>query len=188
IIDKMEISKFDTNRWADYRLENMGIVFQDFQLLDVFTTYENIIFPSKILKKESNDIIKSKANTYIKMANLVREKNKNIRELSGGEKQRVAFIRAFMNNPKIILADEPTGSLDYKNSQILIDFISKSIKELGQTMIMVTHDSYVAANADKVYFLKDGQIISKLVLDKSSNERLNENIDLVQKELLKITT
>ena len=92
-----------------------------------------------------------------------------------------------MNTPKVILADEPTGALDSKNAANLIKFIRESIKKLGQTMIMVSHDSYVAAYADKVYFLKDGNIISNLSFDRTNIDiDLSNRVDLIQRELLKI--
>ena len=185
--DNKNITSLNNEKLAEYRLKNIGIVFQDYQLLDIFTAYENIIFPARVLKKEDIKTIRNKANYFIKMANLENEKDKNITELSGGEKQRVAFARAFMNTPKVILADEPTGALDSKNAANLIKFIRESIKKLGQTMIMVSHDSYVAAYADKVYFLKDGNIISNLSFDRTNIDiDLSNRVDLVQRELLKI--
>lgn len=187
VIDNKNITNLNNEKLAEYRLKNIGIVFQDYQLLDIFTAYENIIFPARVLKKEDTKTIRNKANYFIKMANLENEKDKNITELSGGEKQRVAFARAFMNTPKVILADEPTGALDSKNADNLIKFIRESIKKLGQTMIMVSHDSYVAAYADKVYFLKDGNIISNLSFDRTNIDiDLGNRVDLIQRELLKI--
>ena len=179
VIDNKNITSLNNEKLAEYRLKNIGIVFQDYQLLD--------IFPARVLKKEDTKTIRNKANYFIKMANLENEKDKNITELSGGEKQRVAFARAFMNTPKVILADEPTGALDSKNAANLIKFIRESIKKLGQTMIMVSHDSYVAAYADKVYFLKDGNIISNLSFDRTNIDiDLSNRVDLIQRELLKI--
>lgn len=187
VIDNKNITSLNNEKLAEYRLKNIGIVFQDYQLLDIFTAYENIVFPARVLKNEDTKTIRNKANYFIKMANLENEKDKNITELSGGEKQRVAFARAFMNTPKVILADEPTGALDSKNAANLIKFIRESIKKLGQTMIMVSHDSYVAAYADKVYFLKDGNIISNLSFDKTNIDiDLSSRVDLIQRELLKI--
>lgn len=141
------------------RNKTFGFVFQNFSLIDDYTVEENIVIPleySILKKKEKRELVMNK----LKMFGL-EDKLKCIpSELSGGECQRVAIARALINNPEIILADEPTGSLDSKNSQNLIEIFKKLNKD-GKTIVLVTHDKKIAEQCKKIIYIEDGIIVSK---------------------------
>lgn len=141
------------------RNKKFGFVFQNFSLIDDYTIEENIVIPleySKLKKKEKRELVKNK----LKMFGLENKLKCIPSELSGGECQRVAIARAIINNPEIILADEPTGSLDSKNSQNLIE-IFKKLNEDGKTIVLVTHDKKIAEQCKKIIYIEDGLIVSK---------------------------
>ena len=185
-LNNLDLSKLKDKDLANFRRDNLGFVFQDFNLLDNFSIKDNILLPLVLANKKYKDMEK-RLEKVTKPLGIDKLINKFPYEVSGGQRQRVAVARAIITNPALILADEPTGALDSKNADNLIKFIRESIKKLGQTMIMVSHDSYVAAYADKVYFLKDGNIISNLSFDRTNIDiDLSNRVDLIQRELLKI--
>ena len=145
-----EISKF--------RNENIGFVFQFHQLLPELNCEENILLPIRIGRKNINDY-KEKLLSISKTLNIEEVLNKKPDFISGGEKQRVSFARALINNPKIVLADEPTGNLDSTNSKKIIDLLKKINKEYGVTVIYVTHNKEFAKGASGSYTIKDGKCI-----------------------------
>ena len=142
---------------AAFRNKNIGFVFQFHQLLPEFTALENVMIPALIAnckyveaEKKSKDIL-----DFLKLADRMNHKPS---ELSGGEKQRVAVARALINNPTVILADEPSGSLDTKNKEVLHSLFFQLRKELNQTFVIVTHDEHLAKLADRIIHMKDGLI------------------------------
>jgi lipoprotein-releasing system ATP-binding protein len=142
---------------ANFRNRHIGLVFQFHQLLPEFTALENVMIPALIAKRSYDDAAKKSAELLDFLGLKDRMKHKPA-ELSGGEKQRVAVARALINNPSVILADEPSGSLDTKNKDELHSLFFDLRKEIGQTFIIVTHDENFAKLADRIIYMKDGII------------------------------
>lgn len=153
------LTTLSSNELADYRLFNVGIIFQNFNLVPSLSVKENILLPlifaNKINKKERDNVLMD----LVKKINLQDRLNHYPSELSGGEQQRIAVVRAIINNPSILLADEPTGNLDTKNGRIVMDFLHQIHKE-GKTVIMVTHDKSLADEGTRTIELLDGKIIN----------------------------
>ena len=156
-IDRENISSFSSEDMANYRLKNMGFIFQDFKLFESENVVQNIIFPLDVLSSDSQERKKRKSEDLISLVGLTKHALKSVNCLSGGEKQRVAIARALINDPKIILADEPTGSLDSQNSQEIMKILAKiSSKSL---VFIVSHDLELMNQfADQIIMLKDGEI------------------------------
>ncbi|GAB6120945.1 ABC transporter ATP-binding protein [Dysgonomonas termitidis] len=152
------LSRFNDSRLSDFRNKNIGFVFQFHQLLPEFTALENVMIPALIGKvKESQ--AKAKAKELLDMLGLSSRMEHKPNELSGGEKQRVAVARALINDPAVILADEPSGSLDTENKDELHQLFFKLRDTLGQTFVIVTHDEHLASITDRTIHMKDGMIL-----------------------------
>lgn len=149
------------DKLADIRRTKIGFIFQDFYLMDSLTVEENIMLPM-ILGKESVDVMTKAAAKYAEQFEISHLLKKNPYELSGGEKQRVAICRALINDPDLILADEPTGNLDSKSGKIVINALNRINREFGKTIVMVTHDPQMASNCSRIILLKDGVILDNL--------------------------
>ena len=149
---------------AAIRNENIGFVFQFHYLLPEFSCLKNVMIPARKLGKYSYDEIESRAYEKLKMLGLQEQALKPASKLSGGQQQRVAIARALINNPAILMGDEPTGNLDSKNSAIVFDIFKEIAHEFGQTIIAVTHDNDFAKASDRTIELADGRIVN---LDKS---------------------
>lgn len=146
---------------ADIRRTQIGFVFQDFYLMDSLSVKENIMLPM-ILSKEKSEVMSGRALELAEQFQIEELLDKDPYELSGGEKQRVAICRALVNNPDLILADEPTGNLDSKSGTIVIEALDRINREYGKTVVMVTHDPKMAGNCKKIILLKDGMILETL--------------------------
>ena len=157
-IDGIEVNKLKEKEISKFRNENIGFVFQFHQLLPELNCKENILLPIRIGRKNTNDY-KEKLLSISKTLNIEKVLNKKPDFISGGEKQRVSFARALINNPKIVLADEPTGNLDSTNSKKIIELLKKINKEYGVTVIYVTHNKEFANSASDSYAIKDGKCI-----------------------------
>ena len=159
MINGEDISRMDERRLTLYRRDRIGVIFQFFNLLPILNLKENICLPH--LLRESSDPPAAKIESLLREMDLYERRDHLPHELSGGEMQRAAICRALINDPEIILADEPTGNLDSENSeavhQILIDLRDK----MGKTFVIVTHNPGLVKLADKVYEMKDGQLIPK---------------------------
>jgi len=164
-----DTSKLYGDKLADIRNEKIGFIFQDFYLMDSLSVEENIMLPMIIGKKEIHNM-KKLARKYAEQFQIGHLLNKNPYELSGGEKQRVAICRALINNPELILADEPTGNLDSKSGKIVIDALNKISAEYHKTIVMVTHDPQMASYCNRIILLKDGKILEEIEKDKSNEE------------------
>ena len=161
-IKDAEISKF--------RRENLGFVFQDFNLLDSFSLRDNIYLP-RVLAGEDPDAIESDLETIAKTLGISELLKKYPYEVSGGQKQRVAAARALITSPKLVLADEPTGALDSRSAEDLLDLFGK-INDAGQTILMVTHSVKAASHAKRVLFIKDGQLFHQIYRGDMENDRM----------------
>lgn len=166
---------------ADIRRKEIGFIFQDFYLMDSLTVMENIMLPM-ILDQEKPAVMKEKAIKYAELFEIAHLLKKNPYELSGGEKQRAAICRALINNPDLLLADEPTGNLDSKSGKIVVDTMKKIHQDLGKTIVMVTHDPQMASHCGRLILLKDGVVLEELVR-KGSREVFYQEI-LAKMELL----
>ncbi len=160
-VDEQDITKFKGDKLNDFRRENLGFIFQDFNLLDTLTAYENISLALSIQDVGVKEIDK-RVNEIATKLGITEVLNKYPYEMSGGQKQRVAVARAIITNPKMILADEPTGALDSKSSKILLETFDYLNTKLNATILMVTHDSFAASFANRVIFIKDGKIYNEI--------------------------
>ena len=156
-----DITEIKPNALARFRRENLGFVFQDFHLLDTLTISENIALALAINKTPARNVEPLISDMAAKL-NISDILNKYPYQVSGGQKQRCACARAIINNPKLLLADEPTGALDSHSSQMLLSTIQSIHDRLGATILMVTHDAFTASYANRILFLKDGEIFTEL--------------------------
>ncbi len=155
-----DVTKMSPNYLAKFRNLNLGFIFQFHELLDEFNVIENIIIPGLIANKEK-DLLLKKATEILKILNIVDLKFNNPKNISGGEKQRVAVARSLINSPSIIFADEPSGNLDAKNADELHKLFFKLRDEFGQTFVIVTHNEKLSKISDKILKLVDGKIQTK---------------------------
>lgn len=160
-VDGQDITRFKGDKLNDFRRENLGFIFQDFNLLDTLTAYENISLALSIQDVGVKEISK-RVNEIATKLGITEVLNKYPYEMSGGQKQRVAVARAIITNPKIVLADEPTGALDSKSSKILLETFNYLNTKLSATILMVTHDSFATSFANRVIFIKDGKIYNEI--------------------------
>lgn len=174
-----DISKMNETELAKVRNCKMGFVFQDFMLLDGLTVFENICLP-QIIDERPAAQMESKAKNLCQLFGIDAIMDKYPAEISGGEKQRTAVARALMNQPLVILADEPTGNLDSKSCRAVIDSFLKARDSMQATIFMVTHDSFAASFCDRVIVLKDGKIHGILENDGSRREFMDELLDMIR--------
>lgn len=166
----------DLNR---FRREELGFIFQDFNLLDSLTAYENIAIALSIQNCDANEI-EERVNNISKELNIKDVLQKFPYQMSGGQKQRVASARAIITNPKLVLADEPTGALDSKSSRMLLEQFEYLNDKFQTTILMVTHDAFAASYASRVIFIKDGKIFNELRRGKDDRKKFfNEIINVI---------
>ena len=178
-IRNIDITKLNEKQIARFRREELGFIFQDFNLLDTLTAYENIALAltiSKVNPSEIDQRIKNISRTL----NIEDVLNKFPYEMSGGQKQRVASARAIITNPKLILADEPTGALDSKSARMFLESLDNLNRQLNATILMVTHDAFSASYAKRILFIKDGKIFNQIEKGNNSRKAFFDNILEIQ--------
>lgn len=174
LLDGKDISAIRENQLAAFRRDQLGFVFQDFNLLDTFSLKDNILLP---LVLQGMNWREMEAN-LLPIANQLRIANlleKYPYEVSGGQKQRAAVCRALITHPRLILADEPTGALDSRETDALLD-VFQQINQTGQTLLMVTHSLKAASRAGRILFIRDGQVYHQLYRGEMTNEQFYEKI------------
>ncbi|MEO6052038.1 MAG: ABC transporter ATP-binding protein [Pyrinomonadaceae bacterium] len=154
-IDADEITKMSEDALAQIRSEKIGFIFQSFHLIPSLTAYENILIPMEILGLQN---VRERSATLLEAVDLTNRGHHYPAELSGGEQQRIAIARAFANSPKILLADEPTGNLDTKNGQHIFDLMKNLHRQNDVTLVLVTHDTTLAGQAQRQIILTDGRV------------------------------
>lgn len=167
-LEGVDITELKENQLARFRREKLGFIFQDFNLLDTLTLGENIAMAQTINRTPADEIDKNVSEIAQKL-NISALLDKYPYEVSGGEKQRCACARAIVNKPRLILADEPTGALDSHSAQMLLETMKSMNEQLGATLLLVTHDAFTASYANRILFLRDGEIFTELV--KGNNTR-----------------
>ena len=182
LINGKNVRSMSANEIGHFRYQNLGFIFQDFNLLDTHTMYENISMPLALAHVSKAEIEKRVSNlaNELQITSLL---HKYANECSGGQRQRGAICRALINNPHIIVADEPTGNLDSVNSSELLQLLQKMNKENGVTIVMVTHDPLIASFTTRLVYIKDGNI--ETVLDKgdmNQDEYFNQIVELNSRE------
>ena len=161
IINGEDITKLKGNKLNKFRREELGFIFQDFNLLDTLTAYENIALALSIQNVPTKQI-DERIKKVAKELDIVNILEKYPYQMSGGQKQRIASARAIITNPKLVLADEPTGALDSKSAKMLLEQFKYLNKDIGATILMVTHDAFTASYATRVIFIKDGKIFNEI--------------------------
>jgi len=155
IVDGHDLSKMKDEELTIFRRRNVGFVFQSFNLVPILNVYENIVLPIEL---DGSDVDTAFVDEIIDTLGLAEKRNAMPNQLSGGQQQRVAIARAIATKPSIVLADEPTGNLDSKTSQDVLGALKMTAKQYKQTIVMITHNEYIAQLADKIIHLEDGKI------------------------------
>lgn len=155
-INDIDIYKLNDDKLAIFRRQNVGIIYQFYNLLPILNVEENIALPCDL---DGKKVEQERLDTLVKILGLENRKTHLPNQLSGGQQQRVAIGRSLINNPAIVLADEPTGNLDSKAGNEIISLLKKSNKELGQTIIMITHNLEIAKEADRIIKIEDGKLV-----------------------------
>ena len=174
IVDGQNLASVSDRRLAAYRRENLGFVFQDFNLLDTFTIQDNIFLPL-VLSGQKVPEMKERLEPLAKILGILDILKKYPYEVSGGQKQRAAAARALITDPKLLLADEPTGALDSRATENLLQIFER-INQMGQTILMVTHSIRAASHAGRVLFMKDGVVYHQIYKGARTNEQMYQEI------------
>ncbi len=175
IIDKTDVTELKGNKLNKFRREDLGFIFQNFNLLDTLTAYENIALALTIQKVNAKEIDK-RVKEIAETLGITHVLNKYPYEMSGGENQRIASARAIITNPKLILADEPTGALDSKSARQLLETFEYLNKDLKATILMVTHDAFTASYCNRILFIKDGKIFNELIKGNDTRKEFFDKI------------
>ena len=182
ILNGEEVTKIKESQLAEFRLKNLGFVFQDFNLLDTLSVKDNIFLPLVLGRLPYQEMEKRITRLAPKL-HIEELLEKRPFELSGGQKQRVAVARSLITNPQLLLADEPTAALDYRNSEDILNLF-EDINSYGQTILMVTHSANAASHAKRVLFIKDGRIFHQIYRGNKTNQEFSKDISLAMTALL----
>ena len=180
VIDGKELTRLKGKELAKFRRERLGFIFQDCNLLDTLTTYENIALSLSIIRAPAQKIDR-RVREMADLLDIADCLDKYPYQMSGGQQQRCAAARAMVTHPALVLADEPTGALDSKSSQLLLDRLDELNMELGATILMVTHDAFTASCCRRVVFLRDGRIFLEL-------HRGNDSRKVFFKKIIQVVT
>lgn len=161
LVDGRDVTGLRSRALAKFRRDDLGFIFQDANLLDTLTGFENIALALTI-KGEKADAVRAKVDSTANMLGVTDVLQKYPRQMSGGQRQRVAAARAIVADPKLVLADEPTGALDSRNAAVLLETLEVLNAKLHATIMMVTHDAVAASYADRILFIKDGKLFNEL--------------------------
>lgn len=179
LLDGTDVTKLRGKALGQFRRDKLGFIFQDFNLLDTLTAYENIALALSVQRRPVRQIDEA-VNTIARQLGITDVLPKYPYQMSGGQKQRVASARAVVTEPRLVLADEPTGALDSKSARLLLDRFHYLNREHGATILMVTHDSFTASCASRVLFIKDGKIFNEITRgDDSRKQFFDKIIDVV---------
>ncbi|MCI8894419.1 MAG: ABC transporter ATP-binding protein [Lachnospiraceae bacterium] len=177
--ENTDITMLKEDGLSEFRKRNLGFVFQEYNLLDILTLEENIVLALTVQGEKKNEIRK-KCREIMELLEIDEIRDQYPYQVSGGQKQRCACARAMVNRPKLLLADEPTGALDSHSAQTLLETFGKLNREIGATILMVTHDAFSASYCSRILFLKDGRIFHELVRgDKRRKAFLQEVLDVL---------
>nr|WP_297872820.1 ABC transporter ATP-binding protein [uncultured Blautia sp.] len=177
--ENTDITELSEDQIAKFRKDNLGFVFQEYNLLDTLTLEENIMLAMS-LRKEKKGVIEKECREILRLLEIEEVKDQFPYQVSGGQKQRCACARALVNHPKLILADEPTGALDSRAAQTLLETFTRMNQEQKATIFMVTHDAFSASYCSRILFLKDGKIFHELIRgEKPRRVFLNEILDVL---------
>ncbi|MCU1289340.1 MAG: lolD 2 [Acidobacteria bacterium] len=168
-VDGADVTEMSEDDLAGLRSEKIGFIFQSFHLIPSLTAFENILIPMEIIGYKD---ARSRAEQLLAQVDLSKRGHHYPTELSGGEQQRIAIARAFANQPKILLADEPTGNLDSKNGEHIFDLMTDLHRQNNVTLVLVTHDQHLAELAQRQVILKDGKVLSDEVKRRKANKEL----------------
>ena len=174
-LEGRDITRLKGNELNEFRRDKLGFIFQDFNLLDTLTAYESIALPLSIRRTPAGEVDKL-VRRVAQQLGIAEVLDKYPYQMSGGQKQRVASARAIITDPSIVLADEPTGALDSKSARLLLERFNYLNRELGTTILMVTHDSFTASYASRVIFLKDGKLFHELRRGSDTRKQLFDKI------------
>ncbi len=179
VIDGLDITRLNSRKLSKFRREQLGFIFQDFNLLDTLTAFENIALALTIVKTPVGEI-DVRVHQVAKELEIEDVLKKYPYQMSGGQKQRVASARAIVTRPALILADEPTGALDSKSSRMLLESFETLNRNLEATILMVTHDAFTASYCHRILFIKDGKIFNELVRGEDTRRQFfNKIIEVV---------
>lgn len=174
-IDQVDVTKMKPRHLARFRREKLGFIFQDFNLLDTLTAYENIALALTILKIPSREI-DTRIKSIAKLLDVESVLHKFPYQMSGGQKQRIAAARAMVTNPALVLADEPTGALDSKSAKQLLENFTQLNVEKRATILMVTHDAFSASYCERIIFIKDGAMWNEIIKGEKGQKEFFEQI------------
>lgn len=183
-IDQISVTNLSNKKIENLRVNTFGYIFQEFNLIDTLNVFDNIALA--LTAKPANNV-KQQVNTILKDLGIYQIKDNFPTEISGGQKQRVAIARALITKPKVLLCDEPTGALDAKNAKYVIELLATLNSKYNVTVVIVTHDKYVALKTDKVYFLRNGKIFDQVIKSPQMSthqylEIININESIVRNE------
>ena len=170
-----DITTLKSTQLEQFRREKLGFIFQDFNLLDTLTAFENIALALTIMKVPAKEI-EPRVQKVAELLNITDVLSKHPYQMSGGQRQRVASARAIVTNPSMILADEPTGALDSKSARMLLESFRKLNEEIHATILMVTHDAFTASYCKRILFIKDGKIFNELIRGTESRKEFFDKI------------